>query len=403
MEQDYLCISWKNLPWSLFRRKIFHLQCKIYEAKKSGDFRLLRRLQKLLIDSKSSHFIATRFLVNATVHSQYRFSDSEKIILAYSIRTTLKKGFYLDRFQPFQPSESLESAKVLVLQYVLRLALEPIYYDKMFWLLSEQGGDTLKLVKKIRSYLKKASDLGANKVLKFELSSCLENIPYNLIRKNLCLPIKYKLFLYKSITEDSFNNDLLKDIVADCLRSSFISSVTKMNTFSLLNAESSISQKKISLGRFGFTYSNMVVCFLEDKDSFYNYVDSLKILFRNHGLTLNLSSIYISVLDQGFDFFGWFFKRIYNKRISVSLSYTNWVLYKKSFKSIVKRNCNTLIKIKKLTFLNFSWVRNYCIVSRSILKNKFYFLRRSVLRYSKSLKSLEKKVLFRSFKFQIPF
>ena len=60
MEEDIISISWKDLPWQKFQKKSFRLQCEIYKAKQNNKPRLVRRLQKLLIKSKSLHYLAVR-------------------------------------------------------------------------------------------------------------------------------------------------------------------------------------------------------------------------------------------------------------------------------------------------------------------------------------------------------
>lgn len=402
MEQDYLGISWKNLPWSLFKKKIFHLQCKIYNAKKNGDFRLVKRLQKLLIYSSSSHFIATRFLVGEIVNSKYYFSDFEKVVLAYSIRSVIKKDSFLHILRLSNSPGSLDCSKALVIQYILRLALEPLHYDKGSWLLSKRDEELVKVVKKIKLHLKGISDFDTRKVLKFEINSCLKNLSYDYIKKNFVLPNKYKLFIHKSLVENSFSALLLKNGLADFLRNLLLTGCTSINNFDLVNKRNSTKQKKGNLDKLWFTYSNVVVCFLKERDNFYSFVESLKELLRNHGLTLNLSSISLSLLSEGFDFFGWFFKKLYKKRVFISISYTNWVLYKRFFKLTLNKNYGSYLKINKINFLNFNWLKKYSIVSRSILKSKFYLIKKLVQKYGKNLKFLEKKILFKSFKFEVP-
>jgi hypothetical protein len=129
-------------------------------------------------------------------------------------------------------------------------------------------------------------------------------------------------------------------------------------------------------------------------------VDKIKNNFKNRGLKLDLSSMRISTLKQGFDFFGWFLKRRPNKKVYISVSQNDWVLYKRNFKSFLNSYHNSNSKINKINSLHNKWFHKYRSISRCVLKSKFYFIRRSVLKYSKSLKILEKKILFESFRFR---
>jgi len=398
MEQDNSCISWKSLPWSLFKRKIFHLQCKIYKAKKSGDSRLVRRMQKLLIHSKSSHFIATEFLVNSYTSSKYSLSNDEKYRLVSSIPNALRGNFHIT-LRLSESFKSLEFAKVLIIQYILRLALEPIYYDKSEWMVSKRDENLTKFVKKIRSHIKRLPNFGYNKVLKFDISFSLSSIKDTFIMKELSLPIKYKRFIYKSLLGNFSIGSILKNEFTDFLTNILISSKKTLDFF---YKEGLRKQKNFSSGEVGFTYANTVICFLNSRDNFCNFVDILKGFFKNSGLNLRFSSISISSLDEGFSFLGLFFRRLRNKKVLISFTWENWVSYKKLFKSILIKNNNTLVKLRKIISLHSTWMMKYSIVSRSILKNKFFCIRKSIFKYSKSLKFLEKKILFHSIRLEIP-
>lgn len=52
--------EWKNLPWQKIHRKIFKLQKRIYQAQKRGNERMVRKLQRLLINSYYAKLLAVR-------------------------------------------------------------------------------------------------------------------------------------------------------------------------------------------------------------------------------------------------------------------------------------------------------------------------------------------------------
>jgi len=396
MEQDYLCISWKNLPWVLFKRKIFHLQCKIYEANKKGNFRSLRRLQKLLIYSNSSHFISTRFL--SDLSKEYTMSEDEKYTLASSIRTILKNKSISSKLRLSESCKNSEFKKILIIQYILRLALEPIYYEKSNWLMSEKKGQPLKTIKDMRSYVEKAPKFGWEKILRFEVKLSLKDLKSNSIMEILSLPNFYKLFIHKSLKSPYFDDCRVNHVLINFLTSLLFDKKLSFNQ-SLENPM--VLGSDFSLQKFTFGYSKSVFCFLKKGVSFYQCVDKIKNKLKNLGLTLDLSSIRLSTLNLGFDFFGWFFQRRPNRKIHINISQNNWVLYKRIFKSFLSSYHDSEAKINKINSLHNKWFHRYRFISRSILKGKLYFIRRSVLKYSKSLKILEKKIVFESFRFRL--
>src|SRR5437667_4148503 len=51
---------WDDLPWKKFRRIVWKLQKRIYQATLRGDVKLVRKLQKLLMKSRAAKFLAVR-------------------------------------------------------------------------------------------------------------------------------------------------------------------------------------------------------------------------------------------------------------------------------------------------------------------------------------------------------
>jgi RNA-directed DNA polymerase len=52
--------DWKTLPWKKFQRNAFRIQKRIYQAQIRGDFKCVRRLQRLLLRSYSARCLAVR-------------------------------------------------------------------------------------------------------------------------------------------------------------------------------------------------------------------------------------------------------------------------------------------------------------------------------------------------------
>src|SRR4030095_9666078 len=52
--------GWNTLPWKKFHRHVFKLQTRIYRASNRGDHRTVRKLQRLLLRSRSARCLAVR-------------------------------------------------------------------------------------------------------------------------------------------------------------------------------------------------------------------------------------------------------------------------------------------------------------------------------------------------------
>ena len=52
--------QWINLPWKKFRKDLFRLQKRVFNAVSVGDKRKAKYLQKLILKSKAARFLAIR-------------------------------------------------------------------------------------------------------------------------------------------------------------------------------------------------------------------------------------------------------------------------------------------------------------------------------------------------------
>src|ERR671923_103034 len=52
--------SWVEKPWKKFEIVVFRLQKRIYKASREGNFRKVKKLQRLLLKSRSAKFLAVR-------------------------------------------------------------------------------------------------------------------------------------------------------------------------------------------------------------------------------------------------------------------------------------------------------------------------------------------------------
>jgi uncharacterized membrane protein YbaN (DUF454 family) len=127
MEQDKISISWNSLPWKKFQSKSFRLQRKIYQAKHNGDHKSFKRLQKLLIKSKSIYYLSVKEIANYYSNKGIFLSQKMKIRLADEISISFFK--YKHSINIFKESLvflSLEYLKDEVVAYIWKFILNSI-------------------------------------------------------------------------------------------------------------------------------------------------------------------------------------------------------------------------------------------------------------------------------------
>ena len=75
IQQEY---EWADLPWRKFEKILYKLQKRIYQASLRGDVMNVRRLQKLLIKSRSAKLIAVRRITQDNQGSKTAGVDGKK-------------------------------------------------------------------------------------------------------------------------------------------------------------------------------------------------------------------------------------------------------------------------------------------------------------------------------------
>src|SRR4028119_2156874 len=90
--------NWKALPWKTFQKTVFRLQVRIFKARKNGNHKLVRKLQKLLLSSKAAKYLAVRQVTQlnqgkatAGVDGKTALNPKERMQLAQNLANSWKK------------------------------------------------------------------------------------------------------------------------------------------------------------------------------------------------------------------------------------------------------------------------------------------------------------------------
>jgi hypothetical protein len=159
MEQDKISISWNSLPWKKFQRKSFRLQRKIYQAKHNGDHKSFKRLQKLLIKSKSIYYISVKEIANHYSNKGIFLSQKMKIRLVDEIFISFSKYKHcINTLKKRLPFLSLEYLKNEVVAYIWKFILNSIPPKGLLTIIEKSlqiVSKFLKIPKINRSYILK--------------------------------------------------------------------------------------------------------------------------------------------------------------------------------------------------------------------------------------------------------
>lgn len=129
--------EWKNIPWRKLERVVFKLQKRIFQASQNGDARKVRRLQRLLINSKAAKLIAVRRVTQENQGKSTAGVDGKKSLTPRQRMTLVKelnledKAMSTRRVWIPKPGKTekrplgIPTIKERAKQCLVKLALEP--------------------------------------------------------------------------------------------------------------------------------------------------------------------------------------------------------------------------------------------------------------------------------------
>jgi RNA-directed DNA polymerase len=130
--------EWNTLPWKQLERSVFKLQQRIYRASSHGDTRTVRKLQRLLLNSRSAKLLAVRKVTQdnhgkktAGIDGVKSLTPSQRLALSQNLKLSHKaqpvRRVWIPK--PGQPKEQralgIPVMKDRALQRLVQSALEP--------------------------------------------------------------------------------------------------------------------------------------------------------------------------------------------------------------------------------------------------------------------------------------
>lgn len=380
MEEDIISISWKDLPWQKFQKKSFRLQCEIYKAKQNNKPRLVRRLQKLLIKSKSIHYLAVRSISEAFRDKGLFLSGDKKFSLVeqsyYEIRNWRHKPF--KSFSKSSNSRAFLNISFLknkVIEYVWKFTIEPTCVNNFIKLHKKWQGNSQKIILQEFVNLMRFKD---QLILKVGLNSCFTSINFDILMSRLWLPSQYKLGIYRAIKKGALELNFSKGSLISLFPSILFDGIEHLNN-SVIHSNTYTNH----LYECGFRYGNEIFYFFRKEENKMYLFNVVRDFLEARGLSINSTTISIKEVGAGLTFSSWDVRYRMDKKILISPNLTYWRNYKKNIiYTLKKESIAAHLKIKKLKYQLLTWIQcnDYC--SKVKLKSSFFYLKKLLAKYN---------------------
>ena len=365
--------EWEKIPWKQFQAILSRLQRRIHKAAIKNDNTNVKRLQRLLLTSQSSKYLAVKNVVEFQQNHNVFKGNCTKSINAKQKLNVVK---YLNRVMIFRSdfdkhNVSSNSKDIRLIEQIQKKALQDLFYysllplDKAYRLSSNEYSKIPASVKyiqsKIETHLRTQNPKQMTKILIFDIDECFDTFSIKTFLKAVTLPASYlkafKYLLKKDVSQFSDNQSNVKrknitDIVSPLLIKILFFDVEKirMDTLTQIRKSSLTIQ------------DGCKIVFIVDKQQCeFNIRKEMISLLLARGLGTEKIKFSVISSTQGFDFLEWHLK-MQQKNTKLIASPT-----KNSRKEIVKRiksimrnpKYNLENRLKKGKLIHKKWMGYY--------------------------------------------
>jgi len=189
--------EWKNLPWKKFHKNLFHLQHRIYKATKRNDVNSVKRLQSLLLGSKSAKYLAVKQVTQLNIGKKTAGIDGikslnpkERLLLVTKLDSIRNwehrklRRVFIPKANGKQRAIGIPTINDRAMQCLVKFALEPTYEayvsDGSYGF--RPGHSTWDVQNRLFQNLRSNCNGFKKTILELDIEGCFDNIKHNIIR-----------------------------------------------------------------------------------------------------------------------------------------------------------------------------------------------------------------------------
>jgi group II intron reverse transcriptase/maturase len=312
--------EWKMLPWKSFQQNVFRLQHRIYKAAKVKDYNSVKRLQSLLIGSKSSKFLAVRQITQLNAGKKTAGIDGIRSLnpkdrlslvndlnnMSYWKHGKLRRVF-IPKPNGKQRPLGIPNIKDRAMQCLIKYALEPVYesYASDGSYGFRPGHSTWDVQNRLFQNLKSNCNGHEKTILELDIEGCFDNINHNKLMELCTLPGVCKKFLQSALRAGVLNerDKTLVGTPQGGVISPLLCNIALHGIEDLNNAR--IRGQDYQRG---FRYADDMVFILQPGECADTLLKKVQDFLTTRGLKAEKSKTGIVSPLDGFDFLGWHFR-----------------------------------------------------------------------------------------------
>jgi len=358
--------EWKTLPWKKFRKIVFRLQKRIYKAQRNHNHRLVRKLQKLLLNSRSARYLAVRQVTQlnqgkktAGIDGKLALKPRERIETAQKLaqwktwRHKALKAIPIPKKDGTQRILKIPCIEDRAYQKLLHYALDPAheatFHSRSYgFRLGRSAQDAQKILYLNLNFNVKGSE---KRILELDIEKCFDRINHRDLMERVILPTSAKVGLWRALKAG--------------VSPEFPDQGTPQGG-NISPTLANIALNGIEEIHRSVRYADDLVFILKPEDDANQILTAVTEFLAKRGLQVKAAKTHLTASTDGFDFLGWHFKVLPNGRFKSYPSQENYRAFIKKVKRIVNSShLGAKAKAEKLAPVVRGWknYHKYCDMS----------------------------------------
>ncbi len=352
--------SWRMLPWKQFRRNLFRLQVRVWKAIRANDMVRARRLQKLILRSRSARLLAIRQVTQlnqgkktAGVDGKANLSFKERLELDELLKTRVHQWEHQGlREIPIPKKDgTTRMLKVPTIsdrawQCLAKYAIEPAH-EALFNARSygfRPGRSAHDAQKVLFNNLRSTANGKEKRILELDIEKCFDRIDHATLMSKVIAPQPIKTGLWRclkaGVSPDFPNQGTPQGgVISPLLANIALDSIEDIHQ--------------------SVRYADDMVFILKPNDDVTQVLTRVEEFLALRGLNVKASKTRLVASTDGFDFLGWNFRVQQNGKFRSTPSAENFKAFRTKVKHVVNNsNYGAKVKAEKLAPIIRGW-RNY--------------------------------------------
>lgn len=314
--------NWKALPWKTFQKTVFRLQVRIFKARKNGNHKLVRKLQKLLLSSKAAKYLAVRQVTQlnqgkatAGVDGKTALNPKERMQLAADLTSGWKSWEHQALRRVLIPKKDGTQRKLgiptirdrayqCLLKYALEPAAEATFHGNSYGFRPGRGAHDVQ--KRLFIALNSNGNGISKTVLEMDIEKCFDRINHEAIMSRIQLPEAAQRGLRRAIkagvrgefptsTEGTPQGGVVSPLLANIA----------LNGIEDIDDDMGDGKKRSHITCLRYADDLVFIC----KPGFNEWAlqDNISEFLLQRGLKVSQPKTRLVKAKDGFDFLGWHF------------------------------------------------------------------------------------------------